>query len=304
MLALYCKPLHLIVITTFSKEKQANTTFNSLYICNPFPLHVLSVLLYHMSLQMWRKMGQESDYKTQLVLEVCSISTRSVICVHRLVSNPAKAPFIDWYCILGVEENAGVNTIRKQYHKLALQLHPDKNTHPKAEIAFKLVSEAYTCLSDAAKRKAFDLKRYKNFCFECNRIPYSNVPGNSNGSSLKTWNMINKPRSYKVLRNIRDIRERLKEEAKVIENCLRANSMSKKESPLYNPNDYIHGSRFQHKVEKEIPVFNPLKYLYQDYPHPQNIVHNDKGEAKYSCPVFEVKSQRSMLTSKFTFVPS
>ncbi|KAH1147199.1 hypothetical protein GLYMA_15G146900v4 [Glycine max] len=270
-------------------------------------------------------MGQESDYKTQLVLEVCSISTRSVVCVHRHVSNHhVKPPFIDWYCILGVEENAGVSTIRKQYHKLALQLHPDKNTHPKAEIAFKLVSEACICLSDAAKRKAFDLKRHKNFCFECNRIPYTSkrVPNNSNGSSFKTWNIIWDSRSYKVWRNIRDMKDRLKEEAKVIENCLRKNSMAKKESPLYNPDDYRHGSSFKHKVEREIPVFNPLKNLHKGYPHlrgnvyknsetcwwylhTQNLVHNDKGEAKYASPVFEVRSQRSMLsTSKFAYVPS
>ncbi|KAK7303743.1 hypothetical protein RJT34_14656 [Clitoria ternatea] len=208
-------------------------------------------------------MGQESDHKTQLVLEVCSISTRSVVCVHRLVSK--SNPFIDWYCILGVEENAGVNTIRKQYHKLALKLHPDKNQHPKAEIAFKLVSEAYMCLCDAAKRKAFDLERCRNFCFECNRIPYDN----SNGSSFKAWNISsNKSRSYKVWRNIRDMRERLREEAKVIEKCLRANSMSKKESPIFNPADYAHGSRSNNKVEKENPVFNPsLKCLYQGHPH-------------------------------------
>lgn len=40
-----------------------------------------------------------------------------------------------------MEEDAGIDVIRKQYHKLALQLHPDKNKHPKAEVAFKLVSE-------------------------------------------------------------------------------------------------------------------------------------------------------------------
>ncbi|KAJ1407689.1 DnaJ domain containing protein [Sesbania bispinosa] len=248
-------------------------------------------------------MGQESDSKTQLVLKICSISTRSVVCIHKLVSNPSKAPFIDWYCILGVEENAGVNTIRKQYHKLALQLHPDKNKHPKAEIAFKLVSEAYTCLSDAAKRKAFDLERYKRFCVECNRIPYTSsiVPSNSNDSSFKAWNIISRSISSKVRRNIRDMRERLKEEAKVIENCLRANSMSQKESSLYNPAEYLHGSRFQHRVEKETPVFNPSNYSHKGYPHPrdhvyknsetcwylqvENIVHNDKREAKYASPV-------------------
>ncbi|KAK7246354.1 hypothetical protein RIF29_41221 [Crotalaria pallida] len=268
-------------------------------------------------------MGQESDYKTKLVLDICSISTTSVVCVHRLVSNPAaKAPFIDWYSILGVEENAGMNTIRKQYHKLALLLHPDKNKHPKAEIAFKLVSEANACLSDAAKRKAFNLKRYQNFCIECNRIPYNscNVPGNSNSSNVKAWNTSSSIKSSKIWRNIKDMRERLKEEAKVIENCLQANSMQKNESPLYNPADYINRRRVHHRFEKEIPVFNPSNYFYQDYPHPmsnaykssekcwslhsENIEHNVKGGDNYSSPVFEVKSQRTMFTDKFAYVPS
>ncbi|GAU33854.1 hypothetical protein TSUD_393620 [Trifolium subterraneum] len=251
-------------------------------------------------------MGQESNYKTQLVLDICSISKRSILCVHTLFSN---APFIDWYCILGVEENAVVNTIRKNYHKLALQLHPDKNEHPKAEIAFKLVCEAYTCLSDATKRKAFNLERQKSFCIKCNKIPYTStiVPTNSNGSSFKAWNIISKSISSKVRRNIRDMRERFKEEANVIENCLKTNYVSKKES--------------QHRVEKESPVFNPSNYKYQSYPHPrnnvyknsktfwylqtENMVHKDKGgaKAKYTSPIFEVKSS-SMDTRKFACVSS
>lgn len=82
---------------------------------------------------------------------------------------------------LQVEETTGVDVIRKKYHKLgkflaengikmhlitlwisfffllfwsnlsvdflcdcsALQLHPDKNKHPKAEMAFKIVSEVW-----------------------------------------------------------------------------------------------------------------------------------------------------------------
>ncbi|CAL0306856.1 unnamed protein product [Lupinus luteus] len=273
------------------------------------------------------RMGQEPESsKTQLVLEICSISTRSVLCVHRLVSsNPAKATFIDWYCILGVEENAGLNTIRKRYHKLALQLHPDKNKHPKAEVAFKLVSEAYICLSNAAKRKTFDLERYKNFCIECRRIPYAphNVvtPGNSSGSGFKAWNIISRSRSCKLWRNIRDMRDRFKEEAKVIEKCLQANSMilRKEESPLYNPVDYLQRSKSLHRFEKETPVFNPSDYLHQGYPHlrshvyknsatfwflqTETMLHNDNGGAKYASPIFEVKSRR-MFTSKFAYVPS
>lgn len=49
---------------------------------------------------MRRRMEQEeSDYKTKLVLDICSISNRSIRCVHTVFSN---APFVDWYYILGV----------------------------------------------------------------------------------------------------------------------------------------------------------------------------------------------------------
>ncbi|KAK2358313.1 DNAJ heat shock N-terminal domain-containing protein [Trifolium repens] len=267
-------------------------------------------------------MGQESDSKSKLVIEICSISTRSASCVHRILSNPTKTTFIDWYCILGVEENAGVNLIRKRYHKLALQLHPDKNKHPKAEIAFKLVSEANACLTNAAKREAFDFERYKHFCIECKRIPYTtsaNVSVNPGGSGFKAWNIITKSRSFKFWRNIKDVRERFNEEAKVIENCLRVNSMSRKESPLYNPASYLHRSKSMHRFEKETPVFNPSDYLYQGYPHMRglgnknsstfmylqtaSILQNEKRGAQHSSPVFEVKT-RSMFTNQFAFVSS
>ncbi|KAF3431036.1 hypothetical protein FNV43_RR25766 [Rhamnella rubrinervis] len=65
----------------------------------------------------------------------------------------------DWYGILGVEQQADDETVRKQYRKLALMLHPDKNKSIGAEGAFKLISEAWTLLSDRAKRVAYDQKR-------------------------------------------------------------------------------------------------------------------------------------------------
>lgn len=65
--------------------------------CSRFVLHFQIPIITFYS-----QMGQESDSKAKLVLEICSISTRSAACVHRLVSNPPKATFIDWYCILGV----------------------------------------------------------------------------------------------------------------------------------------------------------------------------------------------------------
>ncbi|KAK3223671.1 hypothetical protein Dsin_010696 [Dipteronia sinensis] len=65
----------------------------------------------------------------------------------------------DWYGILGVNPQADDETVRKQYRKLALMLHPDKNKSIGAEGAFKFISEAWSLLSDKARRGAYDQKR-------------------------------------------------------------------------------------------------------------------------------------------------
>lgn len=54
----------------------------------------------------------------------------------------------DHYTILGVDTVANERDIKMSYRKLALQFHPDKNKDPDAEERFKMVSLAYTVLSD------------------------------------------------------------------------------------------------------------------------------------------------------------
>ena len=51
----------------------------------------------------------------------------------------------EYYNILGIDENASENQIKKAYHKLAMKWHPDKNPDNKeyAEKKFKKISEAY-----------------------------------------------------------------------------------------------------------------------------------------------------------------
>ncbi|CAM8893283.1 hypothetical protein QQ045_024939 [Rhodiola kirilowii] len=66
---------------------------------------------------------------------------------------------VDWYGVLGVYPNADDETIKKAYRKLALALHPDKNKFVGADGAFKYVSEAWSLLSDKAKRLAYNQKR-------------------------------------------------------------------------------------------------------------------------------------------------
>jgi curved DNA-binding protein CbpA len=65
----------------------------------------------------------------------------------------------DWYGILGVDPQADDETVRKQYRKLALMLHPDKNKSIGADGAFKHISEAWSLLSDKSKRSAYDQRR-------------------------------------------------------------------------------------------------------------------------------------------------
>ncbi|GER47355.1 chaperone protein dnaJ [Striga asiatica] len=62
----------------------------------------------------------------------------------------------NWYGVLGVTPVADDETIRKQYRKLALLLHPDKNRSIGAEGAFQIVSQAWSLLSDKHKKAAYD----------------------------------------------------------------------------------------------------------------------------------------------------
>jgi curved DNA-binding protein len=67
------------------------------------------------------------------------------------------APGKDYYSILGVAKNATAEAIKKQYRKLAMEYHPDRNReNNQAEEKFKEINEAYAVLSDPKKRKQYD----------------------------------------------------------------------------------------------------------------------------------------------------
>ena len=63
----------------------------------------------------------------------------------------------DYYKILGVDRNANEKDIKRAYHQLARQLHPDVNPDDtRAEEKFKKINEAYQVLSDTEKRAKYD----------------------------------------------------------------------------------------------------------------------------------------------------
>lgn len=63
----------------------------------------------------------------------------------------------DYYEVLGVERTASEEELKKNYRKIAMQSHPDRNPgDKKAEERFKEAAEAYEVLSDKQKREIYD----------------------------------------------------------------------------------------------------------------------------------------------------
>ncbi|KAL3646086.1 hypothetical protein CASFOL_011266 [Castilleja foliolosa] len=89
----------------------------------------------------------ELDNITRL-LSICDVHCSA----QKLIFGAEK----DWYSILQIEKTADQSIVRKQYRRLALYLHPDKNPFPGAESAFKLISEANAILSDPTKKTTYD----------------------------------------------------------------------------------------------------------------------------------------------------
>jgi len=62
----------------------------------------------------------------------------------------------DYYEVLGVSKSSSLDELKKQYRKLALKFHPDRNQHQDTQEYFKEISEAYAVLSDYRKRQLYD----------------------------------------------------------------------------------------------------------------------------------------------------
>ncbi|KAF8107679.1 hypothetical protein N665_0118s0045 [Sinapis alba] len=119
----------------------------------------------------------------RLFPELENIQKMIAVCdVHSSADKKIKG-LDDWYGILQVQPFADPETIKKQYRKLCLLLHPDKNKFPGAEAAFKFVGEANRWLSDQIKRSQYDV-RYRSHSIFASKE--SSASSRRNSSSANT----------------------------------------------------------------------------------------------------------------------
>ncbi|KAL5594086.1 hypothetical protein BROUX41_001134 [Berkeleyomyces rouxiae] len=78
---------------------------------------------------------------------------------HAAVQRIRKCSATAFYDILGIEaqrSTASESDIKRAYRRQSLLTHPDKNGHEHADEAFKMVSRAFSVLSDKDKRATYD----------------------------------------------------------------------------------------------------------------------------------------------------
>jgi curved DNA-binding protein CbpA len=79
---------------------------------------------------------------------------------------------LDYYSILGLPMNASEADIKKAYRKKALIYHPDKNKNPNATEKFLQVSEAYSFLMNADRRRSLQKDQNREAFYERKQALY------------------------------------------------------------------------------------------------------------------------------------
>ncbi|KAL5219455.1 hypothetical protein ABZP36_020139 [Zizania latifolia] len=253
----------------------------------------------------------EAGSKAQVAREVCAASAAFSACPHRR----PRPPFVDWYLVLAVPDAAPEDAVRRRYRQLALQLHPDKNRHAKAEVAFKIVSEAHACLTDKARRRAFDDERAASFCAACHdRFRSSLAPAKRRGERRTPAAPTNSARAKQhgggggrrttpdAAQALRDVQNRLRDECRVIDSCLKANDAGagrRQSFPLFDPSDrhlfpdYPHTRRPPPPPPPPFPGFSPAElWRFEEHPGADKNQRWSRGSVGGSCesPVYQIRT--------------
>lgn len=81
-----------------------------------------------------------------------------------------------FYVLLGVEQTASAEEIKKAYKKLAQQYHPDRNKDQDAANLFIEITKAYNVLMDESTRRQYDLSGSENVTSNSSQV-FSRISG-------------------------------------------------------------------------------------------------------------------------------
>jgi len=102
----------------------------------------------------------------------------------------------DYYYILGIDENASIEEVKKAYRKLSLKFHPDKNEGDKFfEERFKEINEAYETLVDPEKKRIYDFSRNSSSEYS-GSDKQEEYKGSKNTNTSNSYNKNNPEETY------------------------------------------------------------------------------------------------------------
>ncbi|XP_062214064.1 uncharacterized protein LOC133915070 [Phragmites australis] len=260
-----------------------------------------------------RERDADAAAKAQAAREVCAASAAFASCTHRRRRSPH---FVDWYLVLAIGEAASEDAVRRRYRQLALQLHPDKNRHPKAEVAFKIVSEAHACLTDKVRRRAFDVERRASLCVACHDRHHVTAAAASPtttdrrtaasacGAAGRAEPRGRRPPAAPV-QALRDVQNRLRDECRVIDSCLRANNAAacarrRQSFPLFDPSDRCRFPEYPHARPPLPPQFGHAEFRRFE----EHLGRMDQNQNQRWCrsggesPVYQIRTAPAERTAR------
>ena len=168
--------------------------------------------------------------------------------------------------------------------------------------------QAYKCLSDDGRRSSFNLERQRNLCTECIRTSqYCPNPPHNTQHKPKHPPQNSKP--HKILQHLRVITDQLREEARVIESCVKLNRGPNNECPVFDPKRYAHLG-YPHRRDHHHQHHHHHHHHHHDHHyHPLYDVcrkgasfgdavkkcHDQRRRRRCETPVFELRTDCSPL---------